>query len=516
MAEGLKPFFIGCDLGTSAAKAVVADGSGTVRGAGRSEYSLRIPGPGRAEQDADEYWRAACESIRQACEEAGVRGEDVGALALSSQAPVCIPVDEDGSALGPALIWMDRRAEAESALLRRRIGDEQAHALSGNIIDPYYQVPKILWIKRHQPEIYRRASCFLGAKDYVLRHLTGRVVTDYAHAALAGVAFNLRAGIWDREVLSAVGIPPEKLPGAYPCDSLVGQVSHEAAVQTGLVQGTPVAAGTVDLPAALLSLNLRLPGDQVLTLGSTACWAVVAPGQSSVRGMITMPCPWDGGRAWMIAGATVAAGAALQWIREWLRCTDENLGPGGGDMLWVDRRMLDSPPGARGLIFLPYLAGERTPIWDSRARGCFIGLTFTHTHADLLRSVVEGIAFNIRHNIDQVPPDVVTPAHPLWVTEGGANSPVWRQILSDILGMPVAWVKDHRGAPLGDAHLAALAVHHPISVTRPQEDTLSNPSGDCQALYRSLYDAFREAYPRLRPVFCRLTNAGQFHVQARG
>jgi sugar (pentulose or hexulose) kinase len=506
MAVRVHPCFVGCDIGTSAAKAVVADFDGTVLGTGKAEYALHVPAPGRAEQDPEDYWTATTASIRQALANAGLRAAEIGGVALSGQAPVCIPVNGDGQPLGPAHIWMDRRAEEECAWLRRKVGDDRVYTLSGNIIDPYYGIPKILWVQRHIPEVYQKAAVFLGAKDFVLRRLADRVVTDPAHAALAGVAFDLRVGDWSREVLEMIGIYPSKLPEVVASDKIIGKVTADASRATGLPEGTPIAAGTVDLPAALLSFGLTQPGDQVLTLGSSACWAVVRPGTSTVRGMITMPCPWNGGRDWIVEGATVAAGGALRWFADQFgegliqsRSRQES-----GRYEALDRLAAESPPGARRLLFIPYLAGERTPIWDSMARGCFIGLTFAHTAADVVRSILEGVAYSIRHNVEQVPSGEGAPVPPVWVTESGARSSLWREILADVLGVPVAWIQHHQGAALGDAYLAGIAVGHSASLVRPRADALSAPDPGRAAVYESLYAVYRQVYPALRPLLRHL------------
>lgn len=489
------PCFVGCDVGTSSAKAVVIDARGYVLGASSEGYPLNIPAPGRAEQDPEDYWSASAASIRKALCTAHVPATHIAGVALSSQAPVCIPIDEDGRPLRGAHIWMDRRADAECAWLRTVVGDDRAHELSGNIIDPYYNLPKILWTRNHQPDVYARAAVFVGAKDFVLRRLTGRVVSDPAHGALAGVAFNLHQRTWDSDVLRAIGLTPAKLPEIAESDAVVGYVTRDASKATGLPEGLPVAAGTVDLPAALLSLGLASLGDQVLTLGSTACYAVVAPSASTVRGMITLPSPWRSRESQIIAGATVAAGGALQWFRNEF-C--------GGAYDQLDKLALASQPGAQGLVFLPYLAGERTPIWDSTARGCFVGLTYAHGRDDLVRAILEGVAYSVRHNIEQAAVGLVKPVPPLWVTEGGARSELWRRILADVVRISVAWIPSDYGAPLGDAYLAAAAAGHSIQIARPTSAVRTDPDPDHAAIYEDLFRIYRNLYPLLRPVFSKL------------
>jgi sugar (pentulose or hexulose) kinase len=490
------PCFVGCDIGTSSAKAVVIDARGRVLGTGSEGYPLDVPAPGRAEQDAEDYWSATASSIRKALDAAHVPVAHIAGVALSSQAPVCIPLDEEGRPLRRAHIWMDRRADAECAWLRMAIGDDRAHELSGNVIDPYYNLPKILWTRYHEPDVYARAAVFVGAKDFVLKRLTGRVVTDPAHGALAGVAFDLRRRAWDPDVLQAIGLTPAKLPEIVEADTVIGYVTRQASRATGLPEGLPVAAGTVDLPAALLSLGLVSHGDQVLTLGSTACYAVVAHSASTVRGMITLPCPWRTGESQIVAGATVAAGGALRWFRDQF-CAE------GYEHL--DELASTSRPGAHGLVFLPYLAGERTPLWDSTARGCLVGFTYAHGRGDLVRALLEGVAYSVRHNIEHAVAGGVRPTPPLWVTEGGARSELWRQILADVVGIPVAWIPSHYGgAPLGDAYLAAAATGHSPPTAGPTSAARTDPDPSHAAVYAELYRVYRALYPALRPVFGEL------------
>ncbi|OUM97616.1 MAG: hypothetical protein BAA02_08050 [Paenibacillaceae bacterium ZCTH02-B3] len=507
MARG---YLIGCDIGTGGTKAAVIDLNGKVLGTHYVEYPLITERPGWAEHHPDTYWNAVAETIRVSLEMAKVPPSEVLGVGLSAMSPACILVDRDLNPLQLSHIWMDRRGTEESRRIAQLLGEDAVFEKSANPIDPYYATVKLLWEKNHRPDLYQKAYKMLTAKDYPLMKLTGKCLTDYSNASLIGIAFDIVNKTWDRQMLAEIGLDADKFPDVYPCDEVIGHVTKEAAQATGLLEGTPVVAGTVDCNAAWVSTGILNNGDNSITLGTAGVWGVVHDKPSFANGMITIIHAADSKVKYTTVGALVCAGALIRYFRDTFGQVEVDtagrLKISPYDIMNLEAEKV--PPGSDGMITLPYFMGERTPLWDPLARGVILGASLYHGRGHYIRSFMEGVAYGIKQNIEKTRQAGLEINPHVTLVEGGANSRLWRQILADVLGMTTQHVKDSLGAPVGDAIVAGVGVgalngyevvNDWITVSERHE-----PQANNVRLYEQLYEIYAGLYPKLRGDFDQL------------
>jgi xylulokinase len=405
------------------------------------------------------------------------------------------------------MIWMDRRSEEQCASLRAEVGAERIGTINGGCIDPYFLAPKLLWFRDHAPALYARCHQVLQANGYIVHRLCGAFCMDKAVGPLT-MLFDSAAQDWSPELLAAMRLDAAKLPPAVPCTQIVGHVSAQAAAASGFAAGTPVLAGMVDGTAAAIEAGLVRVGQ-----------AVEMTGQSTVL-MIASERPYQGESLFglghavaglhLVVGAQVATGGALRWFRDQLGAEEREeaarLGVDPFELL--SRTAACSPPGANHLIFLPYMYGERSPIWDTHARGVLFGLSLATTKADIVRAVMEGAAFGLRHNIEVAAAGGHAP-QTLACVGGGVRSAVWNQIKADILQQAISLPSAAAGAAMGDAVVAAAGAGLYSSVEEAVAHMVApgpqyQPRPEYAALYDELYAVYRGLYPALRGEFGRL------------
>lgn len=495
---------IGIDIGTTSTKAVLVDRHGALLGEASQEYRTAFPHPNWAEQDPEDWWRATCSILPRLFASTGRTATEVAGVGISCQAPTLAAVDRHGQPLYPAMIWLDRRSEAQCTWLRQQVGEEAISRINGGRIDPYYLAPKLLWFKEHEPELYRQTYQIVQANGYIVHKLTGIFGMDSSHGPITSL-FDSRQENWSATLVQQAGLDATKLPPVQPCASVVGAVTPAAAAATGLAAGTPVIAGMTDGTAAGIEAGLVNVGD-----------AVEMTGQSTVL-LICSDCPYAGvdliplGHAipgrFLVIGALVASGGALRWFRDQLgemeRQEATNLGVDPFELL--SQAAASSPPGANRLVFLPYMYGERSPIWDSDARGVFLGLSLASQKADLVRAIMEGAAYGLRHNME-VAAQAGFVAQRLGCVGGGARSAVWNQIKADVLNRPITLPQAATGAPLGDAIVAAAGVGLYPSVEAAvagmvNQGATYQPQPQWTARYAALYQVYVGLYPVLRSSF---------------
>jgi xylulokinase len=500
----MSAYLVGVDVGTTSVKAVLFDPQGVVLAEARQEYPTAYPQPNWAEQNPDDWWRAACATLQQLF--AGTRFDAgrVAAVGISCQAPSLVAVDAAGRPLAPALIWMDRRSEPECAWLRAQVGQAAITRINGGRIDPYYMAPKLLWFKANRPELYRATHQVLQANGYIVRKLCGVFSMDRSHGPIT-LAFDSRQGDWSDTLLDAMGLDRAKLPSVYPCSAVAGHVSQAAAAACGLAPGTPVVAGMTDGTAASLEAGLVRVGDAVEMTGQSTVLLICS--DQPYLGDELIPLGHAVPGLHLVVGALVASGGALRWFRDQLgeveRATaaQQDLDP--FDLLTASAAA--SAPGANRLIFLPYLFGERSPIWDSDARGVFLGLTLATEKRDLIRAILEGAAYGLRHNVEAAA-RAGFPLAALACVGGGARSALWNQIKADVLGRPIRLPRAATGAPLGDAIAAAAGAGlYPTveaavaQMVEPGAVYAPNPA--LAARYDALYAIYVTLYPALKTSF---------------
>jgi len=429
------------DNGTSSTKAALWSLDGRILAEASQAYPLHQPQPTWAEIDAEVWWQAACQTIQAVLAHSGVPAAAVQAVALDGISWTLLAVDRALRPLYPALIWLDRRAESEAAEMQAAPQAAGWLELSGNPLDPAYITPKLRWLQRHQPPVFEQADCFLTSSGFLTARLCGELTCDLTQA-YGYHFFDMRQARWDETAAQALGVPLEKMPPLRACGDVVGRVTHQAAALTGLAAGTPVLAGCLDAAAGALGAGVTRPG-QANEQGGQAGGMAISLAQPVVEPRLILSRHVLPGQ-FLLQGGTVGGGA-LGWLRGLL---GENL-----SFEQLSAEAAQSTPGAGGVIFLPYLAGERTPLWNSQLRGVFSGLSYTTARRDLARAVLEGCALAVYHNIQ------VAAGHGAQVDEylgsgGATRSPIWCQIKADLYGKP--FVVAHRAGGGAGGHLLGL------------------------------------------------------------
>jgi xylulokinase len=494
------------DLGTSATKAGLYTLDGRELGTGMAEYPAAYPRPTWAEQNPEHWWAAATTTIRSCLEQARVRPEQVRAISVSGQAPSCVAIDAQARPLRPAIIWIDRRATEEVEWIREHIGADAAKRVSGNTIDGYFGGPKWLWFRRKEPQLFERTWKILQAHSYVIFKLSGEVVTDFSHAGLCSPCFDLTRKVWSEDMCQALGIPLSMLPELAPSHQVIGQVHAEGARASGLRVGTPIVAGGGDFACATLGCGVVGVGQAAQMLG-TAGNLLVPMGETvdpDPRLLNTVHVTGD-----YLTLGSIYAGGVIQWFRDQLGQPEVALGRESGQSAYrlLDGQAAEIPAGSEGLILLPYLMGERTPIWDATARGVYIGLTPYHTRGHMYRAALEGVAFGFRHMAEIIEQQGVSIEEVIAVN-GGARSPLWRQIFADVLGARIKHYVGGAATLLGDVALAGIGSgdyggfdvvgewQHIVEVEDPNEAA--------NALYGEYYGLYRQVYEQLKGQFRQL------------
>ncbi len=471
---------IGVDVGTTGVKAIAISPDGEVIAKAEQAYPLSTPRPGWSEQDPEDWWRAA-QAALQALAAAGIA--DVRGIGLSGQMHGLVCLDERDRVLRPAMLWNDQRTGAECAEIEARIGLERLVELTGNRAQTGFTAPKILWLRRHEPDVYSRISRILLPKDYIRLRLTGEHAIDVSDAS-GTLLFDVANRRWSEEVTEALEIPRSWLPRALESPEISGRTAH----------GVPVAAGAGDQAAAALGVGADRPGPLSLVLGTSGVVFAALPSYAAEpQARVHVFCHAVPG-AWHAMGVMLSAAGSLQWFRDTLAA--------GVPFDDLDAQAEQRAPGSDGLIFLPYLAGERTPHADPDARGAFIGLSLRHDRASMVRAVMEGVAYGLRDSLELLKALGVRAVDGR-ASGGGARSRLWLSILASTLGLPVAITSVEEGSAFGAALLGGVAggvfgdVHEAVEAcVRVRE--LVEPQPAWQEAYADGYQRFRALYPALR------------------
>ncbi len=494
---------LGVDIGTYSSKGVLCTPSGDVLATETIEHGLSLPRPGWVEHDADAVWWGDFVALCRRLLGDRFRGVDVGGVAVSAIGACLLPVDRDGRPLRPGILYgIDTRATAEIAWLNEAFGEGPLFALGGMALTSQAIGPKILWLRRHEPENYDRAHKLLSASSYLVLRLTGEFVMDRHTASYYNPLVDVRALEWDPRFAGPI-VEAEKLPRLLWSTEVAGGVSPRAAAETGLVAGTPVTAGTIDAAAEAVSVGVVTPGDMMVMYGTTLFFIHVTerpvPDPRMWATGFCLPGLYD------IAGGMSTAGALTRWFRDAFAPQEVAAEALGGPNAYaaLAAEAEGVPAGAEGLVCLPYFAGERTPINDPDARGVYAGLTLSHTRAHLYRASLEGTAYGVRHNLETMAA-MGAPPRRLVAVGGGAKNPLWLQIVSDAAGPPQAVPERTIGASYGDAFLAGLATGLVpdlgvlardwvrIETTLEPRETARHTYDAYYRIYRHLYDVARD------------------------
>lgn len=493
----IEPLLLGIDVGTTNTKALLATPDGKVVAQATATYPLLTPRPGWVEQNPDDWWQATAEAAAQAVRQADVSADQIAAIGVSGQGCAATLIDRQGRPLRPGIIWMDARSEAQCEQMRQRVGD-RILSINGKQPAPYNFDPKLIWLQQHEPDVMRQAWRSLTTTGYINYRLTGEPVMNVSDASIP-FAFDQQGCDWSEELIAAFNVPRRLYPRVAPSQQIIGALTAEAAAAMGLKAGIPVIAGGEDTSSAGLSVGVSKPGQAMLSLGTGGSIYIAQDKPLAHPQLLIFAHVLE--RQWFVGGTIVAFGASLAWCRDLLGYDDFNR---------MTALAAESEPGAHGLIFLPYLSGELQPINDGHARGVFFGLSLNTRQPQLIRAVMEGVAFSIRHNI-QVAQEVGANLNELRAVGGPTRSPLWCQIIADITNQPLTVLRDNPGAPLGNVFLAAAAIGlirdaGETAAQAAQVEHVYQPDPTQCALYDKLFAVYRQLYPCLKSQFSAVAN----------
>lgn len=494
----------GVDIGTSAVKVGLFDLSGRPVGIGRARYAIDSPYPGWAQCDPWLWWQGFLDALKQACDVAQVEPASIGAVGLSVLFPAVVPMDVQGHPLHPAILYNDRRSLAQVQKIELVIPRSEYQAAIGNRLMPgTCAVTSMAWLRDERPEAYTASHVLGFASTFMVARLTGEFCTDPTHAALSGLACIDEPWRWSEALCEKLGIELERLPRIVAPGQVVGGVVGAAARECGLRVGTPVVAGAGDVPASTIGAGIRPQGTAVYIAGSTDCLALMlprpSPGSAWVNCAYVMPGRWLG------IGTTTSSGVSVEWFAR------EFLGQDGAEGVARMTELAESaPPGSNRLLYLPYLQGERTPVWDPLARGVFIGLTASTARADLARAVFEGTAFALREVLEYRAPGA-GPVEEIRAVGGGTRNELWNRIKAAVLKRPLQVLAFQDTSALGAALLAGTGSG---IYSSPEEAALLarevcggrivSPDPEWEALYDELFALYKQIYPRVQEIMHRL------------
>jgi len=500
------PYLIGIDIGTTGTKTLLIDSEGRLVQSATSEYPMYTPRPMWAEQDPEDWWQATVETIQRVLGESGVSAAEVSGLGLTGQMHGMVLLDSAGEVLRPCIMWNDQRTGPQCRWIMERVGRERFLELTFNPALPGFTAPKIIWTRDNEPEIYAKAAKVLLPKDYIRYRLTGVYATEVSDAS-GTVLLNVGERAWSDEVVEALDIPREWLPECHESTEVSGCITAEAAVATGLPEGLPVVGGGGDQAAGGVGNGIVEPGLVSVTLGTSGVvFAYTDEPSRDPQGRLHTFCHAVPGK-WHVMGVTLAAGGSLRWYRDVLGRSETEIGYlTGVDPYEILTAEADqAPPGCEGLVYLPYLSGERTPYPDPNARGTFFGLTLRHDKRHLVRSVLEGVAYSLRDSVE-IFRELGVPITQVRASGGGARSPVWRQILADVFGTELVTINVTDGAPYGAALLAGVGTGVYGGVPEACRATIRiesrmEPVKENVAVYDAYYPIYRSLYGALSPAF---------------
>jgi xylulokinase len=499
-------YLIGIDIGTSGTKTLLIDETGRKVASATVEYPLYTPRPLWAEQDPADWWNATVEGIRQVLGEGGISGGEVMALGLSGQMHGSVFLDAAHQVIRPAILWCDQRTAAQCAWITERVGAETLVAETCNPVLTGFQAPKIIWLRDHEPAAYDRLKKVLLPKDYVRFQLTGEFATEVSDASGTSL-LNIRERRWSQKVLDAIGLPQEMLPTVYESPEISGRIRAQVAELTGLAEGTPVVGGGGDQAAGAVGNGIVEQGIVSSTTGTSGVvFAHLDEPMMDPQLRTHTFCHAVPGK-WHVMGVMLSAGGSLRWLRDAL-CTEEKAVAalcGKDPYELITAEAGQAPPGAEGLLFLPYLTGERTPYPNPNAKGVFFGLHLRHDKRHLARAVMEGVAFGLRDSFEIIEAMGVS-IRQVRASGGGARSELWRQIQADVTGRPHCTINVDEGPAFGVALLAGVGAGVWSSVPEACRATIQvvderAPRPEMRALYDRYFALYRKLYAQLRESF---------------
>lgn len=493
---------LGIDIGTGGTRAVLLDGDGRVVSSATAAHSpFASPHPGWAEQNPDDWWGAVCSAVQECLARGETAPREISGIGLTGQMHGLVLLDRGGSVLRPSILWCDQRTEVECREITETVGAARLIELTANPALTNFTLPKIWWVQKHEPDVWARVAAILLPKDYIRLKLSGSRATDVADAS-GTLLFDVANRQWSPPMMELSRLDAELLPKVFESCEVTGHVSEEGARATGLCAGTPVVAGAGDQAAGAVGMGIVRAGAVSATIGTSGVvFAATAVAVRDPVGRIHTFCHAVPQR-WHVMGVTQAAGYSLRWFRD-------HFGAVGDPAQDAYARLMTEastvPAGADGLMWAPYLMGERTPCLDPNARGALVGISATHTRAHVVRAILEGVAFSLRDSLT-IFAELKIPVESIRLGGGGARGALWRQIQADIYGMPVGLLEAEEGAAYGAALLAGVGVGNWTSVESAADASVRisqriEPNAKHVALMNRRYGAYRKLYPALRDVW---------------
>lgn len=498
----IKDIFIGCDIGTSGAKAVAVSSDGTVLADSHKGYGLITPHPQWTEQWPDVWLDAAAYTIKNVVDM--VDSQRIGSVCISAlYGGTGVMCDEKMNALRPTIIWMDRRADEESKYIENTIGRDKIFSISGNGIDSYFGFTKLLWVKNHEPQVFSKINSILPVHSYIVYKMTGKITSDYCSCGNIGGIYDYNSHGWSSEIAEILGIKVNTLPHVMgkPTD-IAGYLNKEYTQKLGISSDVPICYGTVDCVASMLSAGIVGEGDNAAVLGTSLNWGYIRSDKPDNPDLISMPYCINPQQMSYTYGGASTAGALPRWFMQQFMQNESS-----ETYKELEKKVQNTiPPGSEGLIILPYFMGERTPVWDENASGTMVGLSLLHTKEHIYRAILESTAYALRHIMESMAD--VKNISKIILVGGGSKSALWRQIFADVTGIDIYTPKNPVEAPLGDAFMAAMSVGQ---VKRPDEihswiefNEPVKPDINVHQKYNEYFEVYKSLYPELKDSMARL------------
>lgn len=499
----MRALLLGIDIGTSACKVAVFDKTGNVVASGSGEYKVYYPKPGWAEQDPNDWWEAVCKVLKDIIYKGEVKPQEIVGIGIDGQSWAAIPMSKNGKVLCNTPIWMDTRSDEICKRMQKEIGENEIFSLTGNLLQPSYTTGKVLWFKEKMPEMYGEIHKILQVNSFLVYKFSG----VYSHDKSQGYGFhcfNMKTGEWDIDMCEKLGISPEFLPDIYECSQIVGRVTKHAAAESGLVEGIPVVAGGLDAACGTLGAGVIHAGETQeqggQAGGMSVCLDEYKADKRLILGYHVIP------NCWLLQGGTTGGGGVMRWFErefaDYERTMEEATKKSSLEQLNVLAGEVN--PGSDGVVFLPYMSGERSPVWNPNAKGVFYGLDFSKTKGHMVRACMEGVAYSLKHNLE-VSEESGANVKELSAIGGSANSVLWTQIKADITGKPIVVPSSDTATTLGAALLAGVgigmykdfdeAVQKTVKVTRRHEPNVMN-----KGTYDANYEIYKLLYQQLEGI----------------
>ncbi|MGI5918896.1 MAG: FGGY-family carbohydrate kinase [Christensenellales bacterium] len=508
---------MGIDYGTGGGKACITDDELNMLAYAYREYPIYTDHPGFSEHDPEMYWKVTCEIIQECVRKSGVNPKDIVALSTSSALPAMVMVDEQGNIINRAYNLMDRRATREVEWIKEHIGEKRVFEVSANRLEDHPSLVNLLWEKNNRPDDFKRIRMVHTIDSFIKYRLTGVSDINVSEAAFYGVAYNLYKEEFDQDILDALGIDCTILPQISPCETFIGEVTPKAAAATGLAAGTKVASGQADACAGWLGAGAINVGDIQMNLGTCGNFGVILEKPNFIDSMINFAYTIKG--TYVVLPTTTTGGVLMRYMRDNFSPLEVAIEKASGmdsyDLLNMEAAKV--APGCDGLLVLPYLMGERTPIWDVNARGVVFGLSLNHTRAHLIRGMMESVGYALYDSFTVLKDNVDKINYPIVLNEGGAKSKLWRQIITDIFNIPTVLVKNRAGAPFGNCLLAGkiagIFKNYSIAKERTEYIDPMEPDAARHDMYMDYFGLYKRIYADVRERFVDLAELRSRYVQ---